>query len=152
MAGGHVRNLVCHYPGQFRFIIGRQYQSGIYIKKSTGQREGVHLVRIDNLNSEGDLGIRVAHQILPNAIDVLCDHGIRDHFRGAFHLLGRPWDLPAICLGDSELMAMQMDRVVVRGAQVDQADFHVITEFGYQRKGEAADDELRDHGGHEAEG
>ena len=88
MAGGHVRNLVCHYPGQFRFIIGRQYQSGIYIKKSTGQREGVHLVRIDNLNSEGDLGIRVAHQILPNAIDVLCDHGIRDHFRGAFHLLG----------------------------------------------------------------
>src|SRR5207249_4981314 len=57
------------------------------------------------------------------------------HQDGRLYLLGRRRDLPTVSLRDFELIPMEMDGVVVRGAQVDQTDFHAVTEPGHQRGG-----------------
>ena len=78
MTGSHVRNFMRHHSSQFRLIIGSENQSGIDVEKSAGKRECIDVVRVNHLNGEWNLGIRVAHQILADAVDVFANAGIGD--------------------------------------------------------------------------
>ena len=83
----NVRDFVRHYAGQLRFLIRVQDQPAIDVEKSAGQRERVHHVGIDHLDGEGNLGVGIAHQVLPHAVHVLVDHRIVDELRALFHFL-----------------------------------------------------------------
>ena len=84
----YVRNLVRHHPGKFRFLVCRHNQSRVDIEEAAWEREGIQLVRVNHLNSEGHLGIGVAYQVLPNTIDVLRDDRILNQLDAGLHLLG----------------------------------------------------------------
>ena len=84
----YVRNLVRHHPGKFRFLVCRHNQSRVDIEEAAWEREGIQFVRVNHLNGERHLGIGVAHQILPNAIDILRHHRILNQLDAGLHLLG----------------------------------------------------------------
>ena len=66
-------NLVGHHAGQLSFVFRGQDQAGVHVEKSAGQGEGVHLIRVDHLNGKRHLRVRVAHDVLAQAVDVLGD-------------------------------------------------------------------------------
>jgi hypothetical protein len=70
MSRSHVSDLVRHHPGQFGLFIGRQNEPGIDIKTSGKARALTS--RLNHFNNE-DLGVRIANNVLPDAIDVLND-------------------------------------------------------------------------------
>ena len=84
---GHVRDLVRHHARQFRFGIGAQDQSAIHVEKSARQRERIHHIGIDHLDREGNLRVRIAHQVLPHAVHVFGHDRIVDQLRRALHFL-----------------------------------------------------------------
>ena len=87
VARANVRDLVGHHSGHFRFFVGAQDQPAIYVEKSAGQCERVHLIGIDHLDRERHLGVRVAHQVLAHAVHIFGDYRIIDKLRGAVHFL-----------------------------------------------------------------
>ena len=75
-----MRDFVRHDSGELGFIVSGEDEAGIHIKESTGKREGIDLVRFDNLDGEGNLRIRVANDVLSDAIDVFADRGVVEQF------------------------------------------------------------------------
>src|SRR5947209_1427532 len=89
VAGGHVANLMGHDSGQFRFLIGGEYGAGVHVHVTAGQRKGVGRFVIQNFNNERHLGIRITHDVLPDAVDVFGDLRIGDEFRTGIYLPGK---------------------------------------------------------------
>jgi hypothetical protein len=88
MARCHVGDLVRHYAGQFRFGIRFQNQPGVDEEESTRQGECIDILAVDHLNGERHLRIGIAHQILPNPVDILGDNRIVDDLGLPLHFLG----------------------------------------------------------------
>ncbi len=88
MARSDVRNLVCHHSRQFRFVVSRQNQPGIHKEEAARKSKRVHLVRVDDLNGEGDLRVGIAHDVLSHSVHVFRDHRIGDYLRRLLDLLG----------------------------------------------------------------
>ena len=88
MARRHVRDLVRHHASEFCFIVSGQNQPRIHVEKPTGQSKGVDVVRINHPDRKWNRRIRVPHQVLPDAIDILGDNRILHHLGRLFHLLG----------------------------------------------------------------
>src|SRR5690349_21242526 len=55
MTGGHMRDLMRHDTSQFGFAVRLEDQAGVYEEEPTGQREGVDLFGIENLDGERNL-------------------------------------------------------------------------------------------------
>ena len=83
----YVRNFVRHHSRKFRFFLRPQNQPAVHVEKSARQRKRVHFIGIDHLDREWHLRIRIAHQVLPHAVDVLRHHRVIDHLGTAFHFL-----------------------------------------------------------------
>ena len=87
VARGHVGDFVRHHAGQFGFGLGLQDQAGVHEEEAARQREGVHFLGIQHLDGEGNLGVGVADQVLPDAVDVLGDDRVVDDLGLALHFL-----------------------------------------------------------------
>ena len=84
MAGNHVRDLVRHHSGQFRFVFRCQDQPFVDVEIAAREGKRIHLIGIDDLDVERNLGIRMLHDVLADAIDIFADHGIFDQLGGLF--------------------------------------------------------------------
>src|SRR5262245_2739439 len=82
-----MRNLMSHHPGQFSFIVCCHDQARIHIKEAAREGKSVDIVGIDDLDSEGNERIRISHEILPCAIDVLGDDWITTEFGSGIDFL-----------------------------------------------------------------
>jgi len=116
---GHVRDLVSDHPHQFVLGVGSLEQAFVDEQVTSGQGEGVHLVRIEHLHVEGHLGIAVADQLLDQPAHVVVHLGHVQEPGALFDLgrvLGADLDLPLV--GD-EIGKQQVDTAVdVPGADV----------------------------------
>ena len=52
-----------HHTGQFRFFIQRQNFSGVRVKEPARQGESIDRFRIDYLDGERNLCIRIVHDV-----------------------------------------------------------------------------------------
>ena len=80
VTGGDVCDLVSHYACELGFIIGREDESFVYVEETPWKGKRVYLVRIDDLDREQHLCIRVQDDILADAIHVLRDQGSSTNF------------------------------------------------------------------------
>src|SRR5205823_11403817 len=71
MAGTYVGNFMGHDAGQLGFVVGGENGPCIDVEEASRKRKGIDLVVVDHLNCERDLGVRMADQVLADAIDVL---------------------------------------------------------------------------------
>ncbi len=62
-----------HHPGQFRLVVRRQDQALVDVEKPAGEGEGVHLVGVNDLDVEGDLGVGVLDDVLSEPVHVFVD-------------------------------------------------------------------------------
>ena len=76
MARGDVRYLVRHDARDLGLVVGGEDESLVDVEEAAGQREGVDLVGVYDLDGEGDLGVRVEHDVLADAVYVLGDDGV----------------------------------------------------------------------------
>src|SRR5208282_4280989 len=83
----NVRDLMRHDARQLRFFVRVEDQAAVHVEEAAWQRESVHHIRIDHLDREGHARVRIAHQVLPDAIHVFHHHWIIDKFCRAVHLL-----------------------------------------------------------------
>src|SRR5829696_6932314 len=67
----NVRNLVSHHTREFGFVVGRKEQSFIYVEEPTRKCKGVHFIRINYLNREWHLSVRVKDDVLADTVYVL---------------------------------------------------------------------------------
>ena len=104
VARRHVRDLVGHHARQFGLVLGQLDQAGVDVEVAAGQRERVDLVGVDHLDRERHLGIGTVDDVLPDAVDVLCDHWIVDD-------LGILLDVGSQLLADPNLLfeAVEVD-------------------------------------------
>ena len=77
-----------HHTGQFRFLIGVQNQAGVDVEEAARQRHGVDLVRINDLDGEGNLGVGVLYEVLADAVHVFNHHRIGNELCALFDLRG----------------------------------------------------------------
>ena len=78
-----------HHAGQFGFFLGAENQAAVYIKETAGKSESVDLVRVNHLDGEGNLGVGVAHEVLPDAVYVFGDDRIINQLGGTLDFLGK---------------------------------------------------------------
>jgi hypothetical protein len=88
MAGADVRDFVPHNTRELCLIVGRHDQSSVDVKETTRQREGVDLVRIDDFDRKGNLGIGVPHQGLADPVHIFIHDRIGEQFDGTLHFAG----------------------------------------------------------------
>src|SRR6266404_5496515 len=88
MTGGNVSNFVGHHAGQLGFIVSGEDQARINVEETAGQREGINVVRINDLDDEWHLRIGVADQVLAQPVDVFADSRISDQLGGGLDLQG----------------------------------------------------------------
>src|SRR6201984_3563478 len=86
MSCSHVRYFMGHDARQLRLLLGAKNQTAIYVKESTRQRERIDLVGIDYLDRKRHAGIRIAHEVLSDAVYVFSDDRIVDKLRRALYL------------------------------------------------------------------
>ena len=84
MPSRDVGNLVRHHAGQFGFIIGGENQAAVDVEESAGKSERVDLVGLDDFDREWNFRIRVADEVLSDAVDVFVDRRIVDQLDLAF--------------------------------------------------------------------
>ena len=82
-------NLVGHHAGQFRFRLRGQEQPGVDKAETAGQRKGIDVIGINDLNRERDLGIGIANQVLTDAVDKLAHDRVHHDPGLLFYLLGQ---------------------------------------------------------------
>src|ERR1700756_4527990 len=70
MSCSHVRYFMGHDARQLGLLLGAKNQTAIYVKESSRQCESIDLVGIDHLDRKRHAGIRVAHEVLPDAVYV----------------------------------------------------------------------------------
>ena len=87
MTRANVRDFMRHNSRQLRFLIGAQHHAAIHIEESAGERKGIHHIGIDHLDREGHLRVRIANQVLPDAIHIFRHHRVGDELRNAVHFL-----------------------------------------------------------------
>ena len=78
MVGADVGGLMSHDAGQFRLFVGVEDEAGVDVEEAAGQGQGVDLIRIDDLDGEGNLAVGVLDDVLADAVYVLDDHRIGD--------------------------------------------------------------------------
>ena len=88
VVGADVGDLVGHDAGKFGFFVGGQDEAGVDVEESAGQRHGVDLVGVDDLDGEGDFAVGVLDDVLADAVDVLDDDGVGDEVGGLLNLHG----------------------------------------------------------------
>jgi hypothetical protein len=82
-----VRDLVCHDPSEFRFIVGFQNEPRIDEENSPGKGRCIHILGIYHLNRKRHLCVGVADQVLANTVHVLGNDWILDDLRFPLYLL-----------------------------------------------------------------
>ena len=82
-----MRDFVGHHSGKLRFFVGVHDQAAIHVEKSAGKRERIDLIRVDHLDRERNLGVRIAHQVLAHAIHVFSNHRVGDELCGTVSFL-----------------------------------------------------------------
>src|SRR5260370_27852510 len=87
MPRGHVRYFVGHDSRQFRLLLRAKNQPAIYVKESTWQRKRIDLVGIDHLDRKRHPRIRIAHEVLTDAVYVLRDDRVVDKLRRPLDVL-----------------------------------------------------------------
>ena len=87
VTGGHVSNFMSHHPRQFGFTLSLQDEPFVDVEVPPGQSEGVHVIRVNDFDDKGNLGIRVLHEVLGQSIDVFGDNRILNQTRGLFEIL-----------------------------------------------------------------
>src|ERR1035437_1175792 len=85
--GGDVGNLVGHDAGEFGFRFGLEDEARVDEEESAGKGEGVDFLGIQDLDGERHFGVRVADEILPDAVDVFGDDGVVNDLGLALHFL-----------------------------------------------------------------
>ncbi len=114
MARRDVSDFMRHHARHLGFVVGVEQNAGVDEEEAAGQREGVDLFRIDDLDGERNLGVGVAHQVLPDPVDVFRDDRIVDN-------LGLPLDFLGHLLAQRDFF---LDRVEVHAlADIAIADF-----------------------------
>src|SRR5215472_2068202 len=88
VARRYVRDLVGHHARKLGLFLRAQNQTAVHIKKAAGQSKGVDDVRVDHLDGEGNLGVRVAHQVLAYTVHILGDDRIINQLGRLLNLLG----------------------------------------------------------------
>src|SRR5207249_1989555 len=68
MPGGNVGDFMRHDCGQLGFIIGREDQAAVHIEETAREGECVDLIRLDDLDRERNLRIRVSNEVLADAL------------------------------------------------------------------------------------
>src|SRR5205085_7880954 len=71
------------------FVVCIQNQAFVHIEEAAGQSERVDLVGVNDLDGEGNFGVRVKHYVLAYAIDVLCDYRVVNEFSLTINLCGK---------------------------------------------------------------
>src|SRR5271157_485729 len=87
VTGSNVGNLVRHHSGQLGFIVSSQDQSRVHVEETARQRESVQFVGVDHFDGEWHLGVRIPHQVLPDAVHILGNQRIADQLGAVLHLL-----------------------------------------------------------------
>src|SRR5260370_28203594 len=87
MPRGHGRYFVGHDTRELRLFLRAKNQPAIHVKESSRQREGIDLVGIDHLDREWYSRIRIAHEILSDAIYIFRDDRVVDKLGRALDLL-----------------------------------------------------------------
>src|SRR5260370_28745048 len=87
MPRGRVRYCVGHDSRQFRLLLRAKNQPAIYIKESSWQRKRIDLVGIDHLDRKRHTRIRIAHEVLTDAVYGLPDDRVVDKLRRPLGLL-----------------------------------------------------------------
>jgi len=77
-----------HHSGQFRFVVGLQDQAGVNEEESARKSECVDFLGIENFDCERDFRVRIAYQVLADAVYVFRDDRIVDDLRGPLDFLG----------------------------------------------------------------
>ena len=68
-----------HYSSQFGFLICSEDHARIHVEEAAGQRESVDVIRVDHLDRERHLRVRVSNQVLAEPIDVFGNDRIVDY-------------------------------------------------------------------------
>ena len=76
MTGGHVSDFMSHDTCQFGFTFRFQNEAFVDVEIPSRQSKGVHVIRVNDFDNKGNLGIRVLHDLLAKSIDVLGDNRI----------------------------------------------------------------------------
>ena len=82
-----VSDLVRHHACELGFVLRLQDQPGVHEEEAARQRHRVHFFGVQHLDRDRHLRVRVADEVLADAIDVLGDDRIVDDFRLALDLL-----------------------------------------------------------------
>src|SRR5262245_16544877 len=75
---GNVGNLVGHHACKLSLAVGRQYRSLVYVKKSAGQCESIHVIGVQHFDRKGNLRIGVKREVLPDSIHIFGHHRVFD--------------------------------------------------------------------------
>ena len=94
--GADVGGLVGHDAGKFGLFVSGHDEAGVDVEEAAGKGHGVDLVRVDDLDGEGDLAIGVLDDVLTDAVDVFDDDGVGDEVGGLL-------DLHRVGLADADL-------------------------------------------------
>ncbi len=76
-----VGDLVGHDAGELASSVAGEDQAGVDVEEAAGQRHGVDLVGVEDLDGERHLAVGVLHEVLADAVDVLDDDGVGDQVR-----------------------------------------------------------------------
>src|SRR6516225_5929845 len=71
MVSADVSRLMRHDAGEFRFFVRVKDQAGVDIEEAPGQGHRVDLVRVDDLDGEGNLAVRVLDYVLADTVHIL---------------------------------------------------------------------------------
>ena len=71
VVGADVGDLVGHDAAEFGLFVSSEDEAGVDVEEAAGQRHGVDLVRVDDLDGEGDLAVGVLDDVLADTVDVL---------------------------------------------------------------------------------
>src|SRR5262249_37029794 len=109
MSGRNVPGLVRYHTRQLRLVVGGLEHAAVDVEMAARQRKGVDLVRVNHLDRDRRLDVRVEDDILPHAVDKLGDNRVSDELRF-------PIDLGGELAAESDLL---VDRVEIYLAFVD---------------------------------
>ena len=89
MPCGYMADFVRHDAGQFSFVVRLQNHPEFTKKNPPGSANALTSRRLDYLNGERNLGVRVPDQVLSHPVDVLGDGWIVDDLGLSLNLLGQ---------------------------------------------------------------
>ena len=96
MTSRNMRDFVRHHAGEFGFAVDRQDQSTIHVQVAAGKSKNSGVLRIDDLNGEGQLRVGVASELLAQAVYIIGDAGIGNELGVPVNALGQRFAQPLL--------------------------------------------------------